>query len=77
MDTNGLPHAREVTTADVTDRKGAVHTFVRYKNALAAVESILADGGYSGEPFAEGVANTLGAAVESAKRNKPHPLSIF
>lgn len=69
VDTNGLPHALDVTTADVTDRKGALQAFNRYKESLADVENVLADGGYTGEPFAIGVKEILGATVEIAKRN--------
>lgn len=32
----------------------------------------LFDGGYAGKPFATGVTETLGAAVEIAKRNELH-----
>lgn len=77
VDTNGLPHALDVTTADVTDRKGALQTFTRYKAALEDVENVLADGGYSGEPFAAGVADTLGAAVEIAKRSQLHQFAVI
>jgi hypothetical protein len=48
VDTNGLPHAIDITTADITDRKGALQAFDRYKNNLPDVENVLADGGYTG-----------------------------
>ena len=36
VDTQGLPHAVAVTTAEVTDRKGALQVFKRCKAALRA-----------------------------------------
>lgn len=66
-----------MTTADVTDRKGALQSFDRYKNALTDVENVLADGGYSGEPFAASVANLLGATVEIAKRSDLHRFAVI
>ena len=48
VDTQGLPHAVAVATADVTDRKGALQ---RCKPNLL---SLLADSGYVGQPFAVG-----------------------
>ena len=35
VDTNGLPHAIGITTANVTDREGALETFSAQKNNLA------------------------------------------
>ena len=45
VDTQGLPHAIAVTTADVTDRKGVLLALSRCAADLQAVRSILADGG--------------------------------
>lgn len=36
------------------------------------VKKIVADGGYSGEKFAEGIEDMLGAKVEIVKRNDLH-----
>ena len=47
VDTQGLPHALAVTTADVTDRDGALRAMDRSKPNLELVESILVDGGYT------------------------------
>ena len=52
VDTNGLPHALDVTTAAITDRKGGLQAFDRHKDNLPDVENVLADGGYTGEPQA-------------------------
>lgn len=48
VDTQSLPHAIAVTTADVTDRKGALLALNRCATDLQAVQRILADGGYVG-----------------------------
>jgi transposase len=77
VDTHGLPHALDVTTADVTDRKGALQAFNRYKENLVAVENVLADGGYTGEPFATGVKEILDATVEIAKRNELKTFAVI
>lgn len=54
VDTQGLPHAIWVTTAEVTDRAGALAMFDRHKSSLLKVSNVLADGGYAGAPFADG-----------------------
>jgi IS5 family transposase len=48
VDTQGLPHAVVVTTAEVTDRKGALQALNRCKPVLERVESLLCDSGYVG-----------------------------
>jgi transposase len=63
VDTQGLPHAVAVTTADVTDRSGALAAMDRCKPNLESVESVLVDGGCTGEPFADGVMERLKATV--------------
>ena len=55
VDTQGLPHAIHITTANITDRGGALEMFLLHKDMLSDVENVLVDGGYSGEPFANGV----------------------
>jgi transposase len=77
VDTNGLPHAIHVTTADVGDRQGALEMFSRHREALSEVRKALVDGGYTGEPFAQGVAGMLGAAVEVAQRNELHKFVVI
>ena len=52
VDTQGLPHALAVTTADVTDRKGCLLALKRDRDNLGAVQKVLADGGYTGKAFA-------------------------
>ncbi len=43
VDTQGLPHAIAVTTAEVTDRKGALQALQRCQPALGRVRSLLCD----------------------------------
>ncbi len=74
VDTQGLPHAVVVTTAEVTDRNGALAAFDRCAENLRQVTSVLVDGSYSGKPFAEAVEGKLGATVQIAKRNQLHTL---
>jgi transposase len=64
VDTLGLPHAIAVTTANATDRAQALK---RCSEDLQTVRSILADGGYTGEPFACAVKQLIGAQVQVAK----------
>ena len=65
VDTQGLPHAIAVTTAEVTDRKGALLALGRCATDLQAVQRLLADGGYVGQPFAQAVKKLLGAEVQT------------
>lgn len=76
VDTQGLPHAVAITTADVNDRKGAEAAFERCADDLKSVKSVLADGGYTGEEFADEVLSTLGATVQIAKRNELHRFEV-
>lgn len=79
VDTQGLPHAIAITTAEVTDRKGALAAFERCKPTLGKVQSVLADGGYVGEPFARGVKEVLGehVKVQIAKRSELHTFRVM
>ena len=79
MDTQGLPYAIAVTTAEVTDRKGALQAMQRCKDSLDQVQSVLADNGYVGEPFAQSVRDTLGetVTVQIAKRNELHKFAVI
>jgi transposase len=77
VDTNGLPHALSITTADVTDRNGAIDAIKKNKKHLSKVKKILADGGYSGKPFAEQMKKILKAKTEIAKRNELHTFAVI
>lgn len=79
VDTQGLPHAVAGTTAQVTDRKGALHCLDRCKWNLGHVQSLLCDSGYTEEPFAEGVRHILGkqVAAQIAKRSELHTFKVI
>ena len=79
VDTQGLPHAVAVTTAEVTDRKGALQALERCKKRLGLVQSVLCDSGYVGEPFAQGVRETLGehVTVQIARRSELHTFKVM
>ena len=51
--------------------------FALYKNNLINVVNVLVDGGYTGEPFASGVKDILGATVEVAKRSELHTFAVI
>ena len=79
VDTQGMPHAIEVTTAEVTDRKGALLAIRRCKASLGTIQSLLADSGYVGQPFALGVQEVLGerVTVQIAKRSELHKFAVI
>lgn len=77
VDTNGLLHGVEVTTANVTDRDGAILLAKRSKKSLLKVKKLLVDGGYSGKPFAEEIKKILKAKVEVVKRNELHVFKVL
>ena len=76
-DTLGLPHAIHVTTADVTDRDGAIEMIALNKTSLSAVIKFMGDNGYSGEIFAQIIKQIHGAEVEIVKRNERHKFVIL
>jgi transposase len=77
VDTNGLPHAIEVTTANVTDRDGAILLAKNAKEHLSAVLKLLVDGGYSGKKFASAIKKIIGAEVEVVKRSELHTFKVI
>ena len=79
VDTQGLPHAIALTTAEVTDRKGALQALRRCKPALGKVQALLCDSGYTGQPFAQGVKDILGedVTVQIAKRSELHTFKVM
>src|SRR5205823_4030916 len=58
-DTQGLPHAIEVTTAAVADRDGAILMVEREKENLSDVKNVLTDGSSLGILFAASKFNPL------------------
>ncbi len=77
VDTQGLPHAIHLSTADVSDRDGALAMFGHRRDDLSRVQKVLVDGAYTGEPFAAAVQDLLGASVEVVKRNELHTFAVL
>lgn len=77
VDILGLPNSLHVTTANVTDRDGALEMLKTYAPNLSKILKVLCDGGYTGEPFANAVRVLLNAVVEVAKRNELHKFAVI
>jgi len=77
VDTQGLPHAILITTANVTDRDGALEMIGFNLDNLSCVKKFIVDGGYSGENFANAVKELCGAEVEVVKRNELHKFVVL
>lgn len=77
VDTQGLPHAILVTTANITDRQGAIEMITLNLDNLSQVKKFLVDGGYSGKPFADVVSKLCGAEVEVVKRDELHNFVVL
>ena len=80
VDVLGLPHAIMVTTANITDRNGAIDMVDYYcdvTNHLSLVKKLLVDGGYTGENFANEIKNLSSAEVEVVKRNELHTFAVL
>jgi len=77
VDTMGLPHAVLITTADVTDRNGALEMIGLNLDTLSSVKKFVVDGGYSGVPFANAVKELCGAEVEVVKRDELHKFVVL
>lgn len=73
----GLPHALFVSTANVTDREGALKMIQLNLVQLSCVEKFLVDGGYSGKKFAGAVCQTCGADVQVVKRSELHKFVVL
>jgi len=72
-----LPHGIHITTANITDRAGAIAMVSHAKENLKDVKNFLVDGGYSGEPFSDSIKNLIGATVEIAKRSELHKFAVI
>jgi transposase len=77
VDTQGLPHAIMVTTAEVNDRNGALLMFVAHDDRLSEVKQVLVDGAYTGARFEDLTYQALGASVQVAKRNELHTFAVI
>ena len=76
VDINGLPHAIYITTANVTDRSGAIKMIKKNKSTLSKVENTMVDVGYTGENFANEIKKIIGAKVEVVKRSELHTFKV-
>jgi transposase len=77
VDTQGLPRAVIVTTANVPDRHGAIEMLTAHRETLPEVKKYLVDGGYTGEKFAQAVKELCGAEVAVVKRNELHRFVVL
>ena len=77
VDSQGLIHAIGLTTANVTDRAGAIQAMRDYQENLSWVQSVLVDGSYTGQPFAQAVKTRLGATVQVAKRSQRSTFAVM
>ncbi len=81
VDTLGLPHMLNITTANITDRIGAICMIDNYKSSdtdvFPRLLKFLVDGGYTGDEFANRVKELTGAVVEVAKRNELHKFEVI
>jgi transposase len=77
VDPPGLPPAVIVTTANVPDRPGAIAMLTAHRENWSEVRKYLADGGYTGEQFAQAVKERCGAEVAAVKRNELHRLVVL
>ncbi len=77
VDTQGLPHAIYITTAEITDRSSAVRMVENAKENLSGVKNVLVDAGYTGENFATQIKTIIGATVEVIKRNELHSFVLL
>lgn len=66
-----------VTTAEVTGRADTLAAIHRSKPDLSRVESLLADDGYTGQPFVDGVMERLQAAGSSRQAQRTAYLCRF
>ena len=77
VDTNGLPHGILVTTANISDKAGALTMLEKAKGHLSSVVAVLCDGGYRGQPFADAVKVLIDADVQIVKGNELHTFEVL
>ena len=77
VDILGFPYALGVTTANVTDRDGAVGIFSQPYYYSPRLEKILVDGAYTGDEFAAKIKDLVGAEVEVVKRSDLHTFVVI
>ena len=72
-----IQNALGVTTADVSDRDGAILMFSQPDIHLPRLLKVLCDGGCTGEEFASKIKELTGAEVETAKRSEHHKFAVI
>ncbi len=77
VDSQGLPHAIYITTAEKTDRNSAIIMIENEKENLSAVQKIIVDAGYTGEKFASEIKTIINANVKVIKRNELHTFVVL
>jgi len=77
VDILGFPNALHVTTANITDRNGALEMFQKFASGLDSIIKVLCDGGYTGENFENAVKTLIDAVVEVAKRSELHKFAVI
>ncbi|MBG9585524.1 transposase [Bacillus thuringiensis] len=77
VNTNGLIHAINVITANITDREGAIQMCERHKKTLDKVTNILCDSEYTGPSFAKLIKETIDCSVEIIKRSELHKFVVL
>jgi transposase len=77
VDSQGLPHALLVTTANVSDKAGALQLLGKQQQKLRQVANVLVDGGYQGKPFADNIKALINASVEVVKRSELHTFNVI
>ena len=69
VDINGWPQAIHITTANVSERNGAAALLALNSEQFRLVKRVMADGGYTGNNFAQSVRVMINAEVIVAKQS--------
>jgi len=77
VDINGLPCALYMTTANISDKAGAILMIENSRSSLPRTVNILCDGGYMGKPFSDRIRQLVGANIVIAKRNEPRRFKVL
>ena len=77
VDVLGMPYVTLITTANVTDRCGAVLMFSSPGFSLSSLQTVLCDGRYTGDDFANKIYELTGAKVQVAKRSELHTFVVI
>lgn len=69
-----------ITTADVTDRSGAINMIDYYCNCmdnLYQIKKVLFDGGYTGQNFADEINRLSDTEVEVVRHSELHTFAVL